>query len=124
MTRAKPTCCRSSYAPKQSECSMAPTRSGFGMFLVQYASRERNVWIKSMSSLALSVSMVYMERSMSKQIIDENLLALAHERAVEYLRMIPERPVAPQMTRGELLHELDVPLREEGEAPASVIDSL
>jgi glutamate/tyrosine decarboxylase-like PLP-dependent enzyme len=59
-----------------------------------------------------------------KQIVDEPLLALAHERAVEYLRMIPERAVAPQMTRAELLEALDVPLRDEGEDPASVINSL
>jgi glutamate/tyrosine decarboxylase-like PLP-dependent enzyme len=61
---------------------------------------------------------------MSKQIVDENLLKLAHERAVEYLRMIPERAVAPQMTRDELLQALSVPLRDEGEDPAAVIDSL
>jgi len=59
-----------------------------------------------------------------KQIVDESLLAVAHERAVEYLRMIPERAVAPQMTRAELLEALDVPLRDEGEDPASVINSL
>jgi glutamate/tyrosine decarboxylase-like PLP-dependent enzyme len=61
---------------------------------------------------------------MSKQIVDENLLALAHERAVEYLRMIPERSVAPRMTREELMQALSVPLRDDGEDPAAVIDSL
>src|SRR5258707_5694800 len=77
-----------------------------------------------MSSLALSVSMVYMEPSMSKTIVDENLLTLAHQHALDYLRMIPERPVAPQMTREELMGALSVPLSENGDDAAGVLDAL
>src|SRR5881275_711918 len=77
-----------------------------------------------MSSLALSVSMVYMERSMSKSIVDENLLARAHQHALDYLRMIPDRAVAPQMTREQLLAVLSVPLSEAGEDGSAVIDAL
>src|SRR6476659_769382 len=77
-----------------------------------------------MSSLALPVSMVYMERSMSDRIVDENLLTRAHQHALDYLRMIPDRSVAPQMTREELLALLSMTLTEDGDDPAGVLDAL
>ena len=56
--------------------------------------------------------------------LDEKLLARVHEHAIAYLRDLPERPVAPQLTRGELLERLRVPLSEAGEDPLLVIDAL
>src|SRR5215218_43043 len=56
--------------------------------------------------------------------VDEPLLDLAHRHAVEYLRGLPERHVGPRATRDEILAALNVPLSDDGEDPAAVIDSL
>jgi glutamate/tyrosine decarboxylase-like PLP-dependent enzyme len=61
---------------------------------------------------------------MSDRIVDENLLARAHQHALDYLRMIPDRSVAPQMTREELLALLSMPLTENGDDPSGVLDAL
>jgi len=61
---------------------------------------------------------------MSKRIVDENLLTLARDHATRYLAGVDERPVAPQMTRAELIAALNVPLTDAGEDAATIIESL
>jgi glutamate/tyrosine decarboxylase-like PLP-dependent enzyme len=55
---------------------------------------------------------------------DPPLLERTRDHVVRYLDMLPGRRVAPLATREELLASLRMPLTDEGEAPAAVIDSL
>lgn len=55
---------------------------------------------------------------------DEALLDLVHQHAADFLRSMPDRHVGARATRDELLAGLRVPLTDEGEAPAAVIDAL
>jgi glutamate/tyrosine decarboxylase-like PLP-dependent enzyme len=57
-------------------------------------------------------------------IVDEPLLDRAREHAVRFLRDIPDRRVGVTATRDELLAALRVPLSDDGEEPAAVIDAL
>ena len=56
--------------------------------------------------------------------VDEPVLRRAHDRAVEFLRQLPQRHVGARATRQELLDALRVPLRDDGENAADVIDAL
>ncbi|HLJ73297.1 MAG TPA: aminotransferase class V-fold PLP-dependent enzyme [Thermoanaerobaculia bacterium] len=56
--------------------------------------------------------------------VDENLLARAHDHALEFLRKLPERHVGPRATREELLKTLGVPLSDKGEDGARVLGAL
>ena len=58
------------------------------------------------------------------KILDESLLDLAHRHAVDYLSTLPDRHVGGRATRQELIDVLGVPLSSDGEAPASVLESL
>jgi glutamate/tyrosine decarboxylase-like PLP-dependent enzyme len=53
-----------------------------------------------------------------------DLLAHAHERAMEFFRSLPERPVAPRASFEELMAALGGPLGEASQDPVSVLDSL
>jgi glutamate/tyrosine decarboxylase-like PLP-dependent enzyme len=53
-----------------------------------------------------------------------DLLAHAHERAVEFLNSLPDRPVAPRASFEELMAALGGPLGEASQAPATVLESL
>src|SRR5258708_14888705 len=53
-----------------------------------------------------------------------DLLDLAHDRATSFLRELPDRHVGPRATRDELVAALKVPLTDDGEDPAAVIDAL
>lgn len=57
-------------------------------------------------------------------VIDESLLDLAHARAAEFLRGIPDRHVGARANRDELRATLAVPLPKSGEDPAAVLESL
>ncbi len=54
----------------------------------------------------------------------DDLLRLACQRAVEFRRSLPERPVGAQATLEELRQALGSPLPEDGEAPMRVIEAL
>jgi glutamate/tyrosine decarboxylase-like PLP-dependent enzyme len=58
------------------------------------------------------------------QFVDEPLLRRAHDRAVEFLRNLPQRPVGGRATRRELLDALKVPLSDDGESAAAVFEDL
>jgi glutamate/tyrosine decarboxylase-like PLP-dependent enzyme len=62
--------------------------------------------------------------AMPTGILDEALLKRALDHAVTYLKALPERSVAPRVTREELLARLRAPLSENGEDAAAVIDLL
>ena len=53
-----------------------------------------------------------------------NLLDLARERADTFLQELPARHVGPRATRDELVAALKVPLTDDGEEPAAVLDAL
>jgi glutamate/tyrosine decarboxylase-like PLP-dependent enzyme len=53
-----------------------------------------------------------------------NLLDLAHEHASAFLDQLPDRHAGPRATRDELMAALKVPLTDEGEDPAAVIEAL
>ena len=59
-----------------------------------------------------------------QQFVDEALLRRAHDRAVEFLRSLPQRHVGARATRQDLLGALKVPLSDDGENAAAVIDGL
>src|SRR4029077_10111018 len=59
-----------------------------------------------------------------QQFVDEALLRRAHDRAVEFLRSLPQRHVGARATRQDLLNALQVPLSDDGENAAAVIDGL
>ena len=61
---------------------------------------------------------------MTQSIIDASLLQLAHDRAADYLRSLPERPVGARVSREELIAALRVPLSTEGESADAVIAAL
>jgi len=56
--------------------------------------------------------------------VDEPLMDRAHRHAVDFLRALPERHVAPRATHDELMAALNVPLGDDGEDAGSVIDAL
>jgi glutamate/tyrosine decarboxylase-like PLP-dependent enzyme len=57
-------------------------------------------------------------------IVNESLLDRAREHAVRFLRSLPARHVGPTAARGALLAAVDVPLGDDGEDPAAVLDAL
>ena len=57
-------------------------------------------------------------------IVNEPLLDRAREHAVRFLRSLPSRHVGPTANRDALLAGVDVPLRDDGEDPAAVLDAL
>src|SRR2546430_10695068 len=59
-----------------------------------------------------------------RQFVDEPLLRRAHDRAVDFLRALPQRPVGARASRQDLLAALSVPLSDEGQDAAQVIDAL
>src|SRR3954452_24586445 len=56
--------------------------------------------------------------------VSNSVLDLAREHASAFLDQLSERHVGPRATRDELVAALKVPLTDEGEDPAAVIDSL
>jgi len=56
--------------------------------------------------------------------VSKPLLTLARDRADAFLRELPDRHVGARTTRDELSAALHVPLSEDGEDPAAVIDAL
>ncbi|HET7436345.1 MAG TPA: aminotransferase class V-fold PLP-dependent enzyme [Thermoanaerobaculia bacterium] len=56
--------------------------------------------------------------------MNEPLLRRAHERAVEFLRTLPERHVGARATREELLAALDAPLTRDGDREEAVLELL
>ena len=62
--------------------------------------------------------------AMPLDIYDEAILRRAFHHAATFLRELPDRPVTPRATRDELMRAFDVPLTEEGEDDAAVIDAL
>ena len=56
--------------------------------------------------------------------MSHSLLDLAHEHANAFLDQLPDRRVGPSATRDELVAALKVPLTDDGEDPAAVIDAL
>ncbi len=52
------------------------------------------------------------------------LLDLARDHAGEFLGQLPDRHVGPRATRDELVAALKVPLSDDGEEPAGVLDAL
>ena len=56
--------------------------------------------------------------------MSNSLLDLARERAAAFLDELPDRHVGPLATRDELVAALKVPLTDDGEDPAAVIDAL
>jgi glutamate/tyrosine decarboxylase-like PLP-dependent enzyme len=61
---------------------------------------------------------------MSQAILDETILNRAAEHAAEFLGALPQRPVAPTVTRQDLLEILDGPLTDDGEDGIAVLDAL
>jgi glutamate/tyrosine decarboxylase-like PLP-dependent enzyme len=61
---------------------------------------------------------------MTNRFLDEALLARAHAHAADFLRSLPDRPVVARASRSEILQALDVPLSQDGEDGAAVIDAL
>src|SRR5688572_33310014 len=61
---------------------------------------------------------------MSQAILNETILNRAAEHAAEFLGSLPDRPVAPTVTRQDLLEILDVPLTDGGENGVAVLDAL
>jgi glutamate/tyrosine decarboxylase-like PLP-dependent enzyme len=59
-----------------------------------------------------------------RQFVDEPLLRRAHDRAVDFLRNLPQRPVGARASRQDLLAALSVSLSDEGQDAAQVIDAL
>src|SRR5436853_363550 len=57
-------------------------------------------------------------------IVNEPLLDRAREHAVRFLQSLPERHVGPTANRDALLAGVDVPLSDDGEDPATVLDAL
>src|SRR5947208_1829566 len=57
-------------------------------------------------------------------IVNEPLLDRAREHAVRFLRSLPSRHVGPTAARDALLAGVDVPLSDDGEDPAAVLDAL
>jgi glutamate/tyrosine decarboxylase-like PLP-dependent enzyme len=57
-------------------------------------------------------------------IVNEPLLDRARQHAVRFLQSLPERPVGPTASRDELLRGVAVPLSDDGEDPAAVLDAL
>lgn len=53
-----------------------------------------------------------------------DLLDLARDHAAAFLRDLPDRHVGPRATREELVAALKVPLSNDGEDPAAVIDAM
>jgi glutamate/tyrosine decarboxylase-like PLP-dependent enzyme len=56
--------------------------------------------------------------------VTNSVLDLARDRAASFLRDLPSRHAGAQSTRDELLGALKVPLTDDGEDPASVLDAL
>ncbi|HEV7429187.1 MAG TPA: aminotransferase class V-fold PLP-dependent enzyme [Thermoanaerobaculia bacterium] len=56
--------------------------------------------------------------------MSNSLLDLARDRAAAFLRELPDRHAGAQATRDELFAALHVPLSDDGEDPAAVIDAL
>jgi len=56
--------------------------------------------------------------------VNNSLLDLARDRASDFLRELPDRHVGAQVSRDELVAALHVPLSDDGEDPAAVIDAL
>lgn len=56
--------------------------------------------------------------------MNNSLLDLARDRASDFLRELPDRHVGAQVSRDELVAALHVPLSDDGEDPAAVIDAL
>ena len=56
--------------------------------------------------------------------MSNSLLDLARDRASDFLRELPDRHVGAEATRDELVAALHVPLSDDGEDPAAVIDAL
>ena len=54
----------------------------------------------------------------------DDLLAHAHERAMEFLNSLPNRPVAPRASFEELMTDLGGPLSEAPQDPVSVLEAL
>ena len=50
-----------------------------------------------------------------------DLLAHAHERALEFLNSLPDRPVAPRASFEELMAALGGPLQEAAQDPVSIV---
>ncbi|HEV8659939.1 MAG TPA: aminotransferase class V-fold PLP-dependent enzyme [Thermoanaerobaculia bacterium] len=61
---------------------------------------------------------------MPLEIYDEAILRRAFHHASTFLRALPNRPVAPSAPRDELMRALNVPLTDDGDDPAAVLDSL
>lgn len=59
-----------------------------------------------------------------QQFVDEPLLRRAHDRAVDFLRTLPQRPVGARASRQDLLAALSVPLSDDGQDAGQVIDAL
>jgi len=57
-------------------------------------------------------------------IVNESVLDRAREHAVRFLRSLPSRHVGPTATRDEMLAAVNVPLSDDGEDPAAVLDAL
>src|SRR2546430_6878845 len=57
-------------------------------------------------------------------IVNEPLLDRAREHAVRFLRSLDSRHVGPTATRDELLAAVNVPLSDDGEDAAVVLDAL
>src|SRR5438067_6707034 len=57
-------------------------------------------------------------------IVNEALLDRAREHAARFLRSLPSRHVGPTAARDALLAGVDVPLSDDGEDPAAVLDAL
>ena len=61
---------------------------------------------------------------MSDALLDESLLARAHQHAVDFLRGLPERFVGAPASRDELRAGLAVPLTDSGESGQTILDAL
>src|SRR5262245_50950417 len=93
-----------------------------GMFFAQYDSSERKRWMSATSRRCLSVLISTIE--FARMIVNESLLDRAREHAVRFLHSLPTRHVGPTATRDELLRGVQVPLTDDGEDPAAVLDAL
>ncbi len=51
-------------------------------------------------------------------------LQAAHDAALDWLEHLPDRPIRPDRTYGEMLDAFNAPLPEVGEAPEQVVASL
>lgn len=58
------------------------------------------------------------------KLVDESLLDRARDHAVRFLNALPDRAVRPAATRDQLLATLRVPLSNDGEDAAKVLDAL